>query len=112
MNKAQARLLKHPLFLLIVGAAISSVAIPFMAGDYERRKARAKARNERAINIIQRDNDTSSLLNLLQLKLDSVCRQRLDQLELYPTTETARQEFERSRRGPHFKTPSKKPRST
>ncbi|HEY5838619.1 MAG TPA: hypothetical protein VIT19_06240 [Pyrinomonadaceae bacterium] len=81
-SKDRFRVLKHPLFLMVVGSVIGSFLIPWVSHKTDRNRALREARLKKAVEIVNHNTETLSQLNALVTRLGIFHK---DNIRLKPT---------------------------
>ena len=68
-SKDRFRVLKHPLFLMVVGSIIGSFLIPWVSHKTDRNRALREARLKKSVEIVNHNTQTLSQLNALVTRL-------------------------------------------
>ncbi|HEX8000184.1 MAG TPA: hypothetical protein VF528_17480 [Pyrinomonadaceae bacterium] len=79
-----ARTLKHPLFLLIIGATITSLLVPYLNSKVNRNRMLQEARQKKALEIVNRNTEFNIKLNALKTMMESFHNQNV-RLQLQPS---------------------------
>ena len=67
--KGPLHILRHPLFLLVVGSVIGSFLIPWISQKTDRNRVLREARLKKAVEIVNHNTETISQLNAMVTRL-------------------------------------------
>ena len=81
-SKERFRVLKHPLFLMVVGSVIGSFLIPWISQKTDRSRVLREARLKKKVEIISKNTETISQLNVLVTRLGTFHK---DNIRLKPS---------------------------
>ncbi len=90
-SKDRFRVLKHPLFLMVVASVIGSFLIPWISHKTDRNRALGEARLKKKVEIVNKNTETISLVNILVTRLGMFHKDNIN-LKPSPALLTQRQE--------------------
>src|SRR5215207_1758689 len=82
--KEVSAILKHPLVLLVIGATITSLLVPYLNAKVNRNEILQEARLKKAIEIGEHNTEFNSKFNTLKTMLESFHRRSVS-LQLKPS---------------------------
>ena len=68
-SKDRFHVLKHPLFLMVVGSVIGSFLIPWISQKTDRNRVLREARLKKSVEIVTNNTETISQLSVLVTRL-------------------------------------------